>query len=63
MTRAVPPPRSLWMVRPTHGAVQAQTRVPKRASVPAEGGGTATPTQGGGFWFSRDPYAAGEGSP
>jgi hypothetical protein len=46
--------RSLWIDRPTSGAFPAQTRVPKRASVPAEGGGTATPTLGGGFWFSRE---------
>jgi proton-translocating NAD(P)+ transhydrogenase subunit alpha len=63
VTRAVPPP-GLWMVRPILGAVRAQTRVPEHASVPAEGGGTASPTQGGGFWFSRaHPRAAGEGSP
>ena len=61
MTRAVPPPRSLWMVRPRFGAVQAQTRASKRASVPAEGGGTATPTLGGGFGFSREQFpVAGE---
>jgi hypothetical protein len=33
---------------------EAHTRTPQPGSVPAEGGGTTTPTQGGGFWFSRD---------
>jgi hypothetical protein len=46
--------RSLWIDRPRLGAFPAQTREPKRASVPAEGGGTATPTLGGGLWFSRE---------
>jgi hypothetical protein len=53
MRRAVVP-RNLWIDRPKPGTFPAQTREPKRASVPAEGGGTATPTLGGGFWFLRE---------
>jgi hypothetical protein len=45
---------SLWMNCPEVGADPAQTRAPGPASVTAEGGGTKHPTQGGGFWFSRE---------
>jgi hypothetical protein len=52
--RRAKPPRGLWIDRPTLFALPAQTRESNRASVPAEGGGTATPTLGGGFLFSRE---------
>ena len=54
---AEPRPRdvaSLWTDCPEVGADPAQTRAPRPASVTAEGGGTKHPTQGGGFWFSRE---------
>ena len=44
----------LWTNRHELGARRAQTRAPRPASVTAEGGGTAHPTLGGGFWFSRE---------
>ena len=47
-------PSRLWMNRHAFGANAAQTREPEAASVTAEGGGTTTPTLGGGFWFSRE---------
>jgi hypothetical protein len=47
--KAVRPP---WIDRHAFDTVRSQTRAPKPGSVPAEGGGTATPTLGGGFGFS-----------
>jgi hypothetical protein len=56
-----PDHRPLWNNRPDFGTVQSQTGATKAGSVPAEGGGTATPTLGGGFWFSREQFpVAGE---
>jgi hypothetical protein len=56
-----PDRRPLWINRPAFGTARSQTRAPKAGSVPAEGGGTATPTLGGGFWFSREQFpVAGE---
>jgi hypothetical protein len=45
---------SLWASCPELGADPAQTRASRPASVSAECGGTKHPTQGGGFWFSRE---------
>ena len=44
----------LWKNRRTFGTPAAQTRAPAAASVSAEGGGTVTPTLGGGIGFSRE---------
>ena len=44
----------LWANRHEVGAVPTQKRAPQPGSVTAEGGGTTTPTLGGGFWFSRE---------
>jgi hypothetical protein len=43
----------LWSDRRDFGTHAAQTRALYRASVSAEGGGTVTPTLGGGFGFTR----------
>ena len=53
---------SVWTNRHEIGAHPAQTCAPQAASVTAEGGGTTTPTLGGGFWFSREHSLVGEGS-
>jgi hypothetical protein len=45
---------ALWTNQHEFGANPAQTRATDRASVSAEGGGTATPTLGGGYGFSRE---------
>jgi hypothetical protein len=48
----------LWNNRHEFGTSASQTRAPNPASVFAEGGGTVTPTLGGGFGFSREQEAA-----
>ena len=48
----------LWTHRHTSAAYEAQTRAPNPGSLDAEGGGTVTPTLGGGFGFSREQEAA-----
>jgi hypothetical protein len=50
-----------WTNRHTIGTQASHTGAPNAANVPAEGGGTTTPTLGGGIWFSREQLpAAGE---
>jgi len=52
---------ALWTKRPTSGTAASQTRAPGAGSVSAEGGGTTTPTlMGGGTWFSREHFDAGQ---
>ena len=47
--------------RHTIGTQASHTGAPLAANVTAEGGGTTTPTLGGGIWFSREQSpAAGE---
>jgi hypothetical protein len=48
---------TLWSDRPEVGTHPSQTRVENPASVSAEGGGTVTPTLGGGIGFSREQKA------
>jgi hypothetical protein len=43
----------LWSDRPDFGIHASQTRALNPASVSAEGGGTDTPTLGGGLGFTR----------
>jgi hypothetical protein len=51
----------LWTNRRELAPLPTHTRAPNTGSVTAEGGGTTTPTLGGGFWFSREHLpAAGE---
>jgi len=59
--RCSAPAAALWTNRPDLGTYPSQTRAPNPASVFAEGGGTATPTLGGGFGFSREPRTVGAG--
>jgi len=49
-----------WTNRHTIGTRALHTGAPIAANVTAEGGGTTTPTLGGGFMFSREqkPVAA-----
>jgi len=54
----LPVPARLSNDRHEFGTPTSQTRAPKPASVSAEGGGTVTPTLGGGFGFSREQEAA-----
>jgi hypothetical protein len=49
---------SPWSNRLEFGSQPSQTRAPNLASVSAEGGGTVTPTLGGGIGFSRELEAA-----
>jgi hypothetical protein len=49
---------ALWNNRHEFGTPTSQTRAPNLASVSAEGGGTVSPTLGGGFGFSREREAA-----
>ena len=50
-----------WANRHTIGTQASHTGAPPTANVTAEGGGTTTPTLGGGIWFSREqPPAAGK---
>jgi hypothetical protein len=41
------------MNRHASGTPESQTRAPARGIVTAEGGGTNTPTLGGGIWVTR----------
>jgi len=50
--------RGLWADRHDSGTVPSQTFARIAGSVLAEGGGTVTPTLGGGFGFSREQEAA-----
>jgi len=54
-------PCRLWTNQRTIGTAASHTGAPLAANVTAEGGGTTTPTLGGGIWFSREQLrAAGE---
>jgi hypothetical protein len=46
--------RAAWMDRHSSATLASQTRAPQPGSVPAEGGGPATPTLGRGIGFSRE---------
>jgi hypothetical protein len=50
---AGPPARPPWNDRPETGTNRSQTGAPLPGSVTAEGGGTSTPTQGGGIGVTR----------
>jgi hypothetical protein len=45
--------RELWTNRHAFGMPESQTRAPKPDIVAPEGGGTTTPTLGGGIWVTR----------
>jgi hypothetical protein len=51
-------PQPLWTNRHELASPPTNTRAPDTCSVTAEGGGTTTPTLGGGFWFSREHLPA-----
>ena len=63
--RAVPTraktPRRRWTNRHTIGTQATHTSAPLAANVTAEGGGTTTPTLGGGIWFPREQKTAAGG--
>jgi hypothetical protein len=48
----------LWTNRHELVPLPTHTRAPDTGSVTAEGGGTTTPTLGGGFWFSGEHLPA-----
>jgi hypothetical protein len=50
--------RGLWTDRCELVPLPTHTRAADTGSVTAEGGGTTTPTLGGGFWFSREHVPA-----
>jgi hypothetical protein len=53
-----PNPRRPWTNRQTIGTLASHTGAALAGNVTAEGGGTRTPTLGGGIRFSRDQSPA-----
>jgi hypothetical protein len=50
---AVLRPAPVWTNRPETGTKRSQTRACWAGSVSPEGGGTTSPTLGGGIWVAR----------
>ena len=63
MSAALRQARELWRKRDAFDPHESQTRVPGRGIVALEGGGTNTPTLGGGFWVTRARVNTLEGAP